>query len=403
MPFRDETKVESRLRFVEDVLLVGLSKADACRRHGISRPTGDKWLARYEQLGIAGLFDLSRAPSFQAQRTAAESEAAVLALRRRQPSFGPKKLHAWLRLQFPKEAWPAPSTIGAILTRNHVEVREARRRRRTPPSTQRLSSPQAPNDAWGIDYKGQFRLGDGSLCYPLTVTDLATRMVLSCAGFNDICGREVRTVLEKLFTDHGVPRTLRSDNGAPFASSGIAGLSALSAWWLSLGVGHERIDPGHPEQNGRHERFHLTLKEETTRPAAAALAGQQERFDRFVGWFNCERPHEALGQTTPSSSWKPSGLPPAPSASMRYAECDLVYRVKKGGEFVFQKAPVFVGSALAGHSIGLREVEPDVWLVRFAGMDLGLFEDGDTKVSGIRPDLATPNGEIAAAPPEATT
>lgn len=402
MPFRIETKVESRWKFVDDVRAGGLSKAEACRRHGISRPTGDKWLRRYDELGIAGLCDLPTAPQCQALRTPRDLEDAVLTLRRQQPSFGPRKLHAWLRARYPDRPWPVPSTIGAILNRNGVEVREARRRRRTPPSVQRLSSPNAPNAVWGIDFKGQFRLGNGRLCYPLTVTDLATRMVLACSAFHAIRGHDVRDVLARLFVQHGPPVALRSDNGAPFASPGIAGLSALSCWWLSLGIGHERIEPGHPEQNGCHERFHLTLKEETTRPSAETLAGQQGRFDRFVVWFNEERPHEAIGQRTPSSMWKPSGRSAAQSEAMRYADCDLVYRVKRSGEFLFRKAPVFVGSALAGHAVGLQELEPDVWLVRFAGVDLGLFEDGDTRVSPLR-NSGDRQGNSAVATPSQTT
>jgi putative transposase len=370
--------MDQRRMFVEDVVYGKMSKRSACRKYSISRPTGDKWLERYVDEGKAGLVDRSHAPMTIPHKTGAQTEEAVVMLRRRYPAFGPKKLVAVLRRNFPDAECPAPSTVGAILKRRGLVKPRSRTRTKVPPSVSPLSTPSAPNDVWGIDYKGQFTLGDGQDCYPLTITDLASRRLLACVGYHRIDGESVRQVLEGLFQTFGQPLAMRSDNGSPFASSGVLGLSTLSSWWMSFGVAHERIEPGKPQQNGSHERFHLTLKQETTRPAGADLEAQQARFDRFISYFNEERPHEALGQRFPAEVWGPSERQPIP---VTYYDCDLSIRVKKQGHFIFGGKSIYVGTALAGRDVGLLELEPDVWLARFAGHDLGLFEPGDNRVS----------------------
>lgn len=402
MPWREVSKVELRKDFAEAVLVDGMPMAEACRLHGISRPTGYKWLRRYEALGRAGLVDRSRAPRVVANRTPEAVEDAVAQLRRRYPSFGPKKLKALLEKRSPGFAWPATSTIGEILERQGlVDPREARRR--TPASTAPLSHAGSPNDVWSVDFKGQFALGNGQLCYPFTVTDNASRMLLAVDAYPSTKGEPVRQTMERLFTEHGLPRSIRSDNGAPFASPGILGLSALSAWWLSIGVAHERIEVGHPEQNGRHERMHLTLKQETTRPAAPTLEGQQERFDRFRAFYNTERPHEALGQHPPATAWMPSERPfPAGCEAPDYSRCDLVRQVSRTGALKFRKNELFLSTALAGHTVGITEIDVDVWLVEFAGHELGLFEPWDTRVAPFavgrrrreEADAAAPEGDV---------
>ena len=288
MPWKVTGKMKARADFIHDVVVLQMTKAEACRRHGVSRPTGDLWLKRYELQGVAGLEDLSHAPHEVPHRTAPAVEALALRLRERYPTFGPKKLHALLARQIPDA--PSASTIGGILNR-HGLTSPPEKRRRTPPYTQPLRHAQAANQVWSVDFKGQFLLRCGKLCYPLTITDNATRMILAIDALEATHTGPVRDVMERVFSQRGLPDWIRSDNGAPFASNGVMGLSQLSAWWLSLGIGHERSEPGHPEQNGRHERMHLTLKRETTRPAAQDMAGQQERFDTFVSIFNEIRPH----------------------------------------------------------------------------------------------------------------
>lgn len=381
MPWREISKVELRKEFANSVLLDEMPIAEACRLYGISRPTGYKWLRRYEAQGVTGLSDLSRAPKSISHRTPEEVEDTIVQLRQRYPSFGPKKLRALLLQRSPQQDWPATSTIGEILDRRGlIDPREGRRR--TPPSTAPLSHAVQPNDVWSVDFKGQFLLGNGVLCYPFTVTDNASRMLLAVDGYPSTQGGPVRQSMERLFHLHGLPMAIRSDNGAPFASAGVLGLSTLSAWWLSLGITHERIEAGHPEQNGRHERMHLTLKRETTRPAAPDMAGQQGRFDTFLAYYNQERPHEALGQIPPVSAWRPSVRRyPGDVKPLDYHRCDLIKTITPSGNLKFQRNELYLGLALAGHRVGLTEIEPDVWLVGFAGHDLGLFEPGDARVS----------------------
>lgn len=398
MPWKVTGKMKARTDFIHDVTVLQMKKAEACRRHGISRPTGDVWLKRYELQGIAGLEDLSHAPHEVPHRTAPAVEALALQLRERYPTFGPKKLHALLARQIADV--PSASTIGGILSR-HGLTAPPEKRRRTPPYTHPLRHAQTANQVWSIDFKGQFLLRCGKLCYPLTITDNATRMILAVEGLEATHTGPVRTVMERVFGERGLPNWIRSDNGAPFASGGVMGLSQLSVWWLSLGIGHERIEPGHPEQNGRHERMHLTLKRETTRPAAHDMAGQQQRFDAFCKTFNEIRPHEALGQTPPSAHWQPSTRTLQQVLPLDYSRCDLVKTIRPSGEMRLAKLPIFVGQALSGQQVGLTEIESDVWMVTFAGIDLGLFEPGDTKIAaletGRRSRLHAQNAEARSA------
>lgn len=381
MPWQEVSKVQLRKEFAQSVLIDGVGVAEACRRHGISRQTGYKWIRRYEALGVAGLEDISRAPRSIPHRTPGDLEEAIVQLRERYPTFGPKKLRALLLRRSPAKDWPAASTIGEILERRGlIQPRETRRR--TPASTAPLSHAAIPNDVWSVDFKGQFQLRNGRLCYPFTVTDNASRMLLACDAYPSTKGEPVRQSMERIFTEHGLPRAIRSDNGSPFASPGVMGLSTLSAWWLSLGIAHERIAVGHPEQNGRHERMHLTLKQETTRPAARDFESQQARFDDFLVFFNTERPHEAHGQATPASRWaRSSRRYPDDVKPLDYSRCDLIKRIGATGSLRFRKNDLYLGLALAGHHVGLTEIDVDVWVVNFAGHDLGLFEPGDSRVS----------------------
>lgn len=381
MAWMEATKVEQRLKFVLRVTREECSMAKACREFGISRPTGYKWLERYEEVGLDGLSDHSRAPHMVPHKTDEKTEELICALRRRYPQLGPKKLRAWLSRQHPDTQWPAASTIGDILERNGL-VEQRKRRKRTPPGTQPLAAADVPNRVWSADFKGQFELGDGTMCYPLTVTDNYSRMILGCYALGSTAGAPSRTCFEKIFSTYGLPDAIRTDNGSPFASRAPAGLSRLSAWWWSLGVAHERIEPGKPQQNGRHERMHLTLKQHTARPAKSTMKAQQHAFDDFVSFFNDLRPHESLDQTPPIEHHARSSRRfPEDVAPLTYDLCDVERCVSSNGTTTFANRTLYVTEALAGQRIGLVEADVDVWVVNFAGMDIGIFEPGEHSIT----------------------
>lgn len=381
MPWQETRKMDERTRFVLKVRDEGMSVAQACRDFNVSRKTGYKWLKRFDEHGIEALDDQSRAPKTSPNKTPDHLRERIVRLRRRYPTWGSRKLRAYLLRQSPNEPWPASSTVHDILLR-HGLVEPKKTRTKTQPHTQPLAHAHKPNELWSIDYKGQFRLGNGQYCYPLTVTDNFSRMILGCVALNGTGHEGARKGMEGVFKEHGLPRAIRSDNGVPFATKGVLGLSQLSAWWLALGIEHERIEPGHPEQNGRHERMHLTLKRETARPAAKDMEGQQERFDAFRNYFNQERPHEALGQKTPASVHKESAqrLSQEPLV-LDYEGFDVVKKVHGNGQLNLRYGRLFVGMALAGWRVGLLELDEGVWLANFAGKDLGVFEVGDKRLS----------------------
>jgi len=305
MPWKVSDPVSERMKFITR-LLEGERMSDLCGEFGISRKTGCKLRARYASEGLAGLYDRSRRPHRSPRRTPTVVADQVVALRQRYPTWGPKKLRARLEKLHPEVLWPAASTIGVLLKDAGLVDGRKRRRRAwpTPPSQRRESS--SANELWSIDFKGQFRMGNSRYCYPLTVSDHFSRYLLGCEALEATKAEPAARALESVFRTHGLPERMRSDNGTPFASTGLGGLTQLSVWLLRLGIELERIEPGHPEQNGRHERIHLTLKQETTRPAGGNLLQQQERFDDFCTRYNQERPHEALQMRTPAAIYQPS-------------------------------------------------------------------------------------------------
>jgi transposase InsO family protein len=401
VPWKESCPVSERMRFVVR-LERGERMVDLCREFGISRKTGYKLLKRFQAFGATGLFDEPRRPERIPHRTVPELEALIVEARQDHPTWGPKKLRAWLGNENPSLKLPVPSTIGDLLKRRGLV--EPRRRRRTAPLHEGpLQQGLQPNDVWCADFKGQFRLRSGPYCYPLTITDQCSRFLLACEALEGTTCEPARAVFTLAFREHGLPLVIRTDNGTPFASTGLAGLSRLSVWWMRLGIRPERIEPGHPEQNGRHERMHLTLKKEATRPAAASQLQQQERFDRFVHQFNYVRPHEALDQRSPATVYVPSVRTlPTRVPEPEYPLHDDVRKVGPGGHIRIRGrgTQFFISSALAGELVGIREVENGRWLVSFMTTDLGVI---DLRARAFVPgfETSTPAGPLS--PDESTT
>ena len=378
VPWKVSNVFDERVRFVMAALGGAVSMTDLCHAHGISRETGYKWLAWYHAAGWDALKDQSRAPLHQAGAMPEAIAAAVLALRRQRPHWGPRKLRAALLSTQPQEVWPAASTLGDLL-RREGQVSGAGRRHRAEPVTQPFVAATAPNDLWCIDFKGWFRTGDGRRCDPLTLSDAVSRYLLACEIMAPRAA-EVAVACERLFREHGLPGGLRMDNGPPFASSGAGGLTRLSVGWVKLGIRLERITPGCPGQNGRHERMHRTLKAETSSPPAATVVAQQARFDDFRRDFNEVRPHEALGQVTPASRYTSEGRAYPDRIEDPWYDADhQVRRVRTDGTIMWRGALVPISTALVGEPIGLAELEGGDWAVRFADIALGVVERAGNK------------------------
>lgn len=376
MPWKTSIVMEERTLFVNR-LRQGERMTDLCREYGIARKTGYKFLGRYEEYGHEGLYDESRSPHRVWNRTTEEIEGIILETKRKHPTWGAKKIREILERRNIGVGLPVKNTVHNVLERNGL-VKKRKRRRGYPGALQRITASQSPNDVWCADYKGQFRMGNGNYCYPLTITDNYSRYLLGCEGFEEIDWRAARRAFEMIFREYGMPQIIRTDNGGPFASLSLAGLSRLSVWWLKLGIQIERIERGHPEQNSRHERMHLTLKEETTRPAGANLLQQQERFDCFKEEYNNVRPHEALDMKCPCEVYHASQREyPEGWFNCEYPLHDISRRVSKGGRIFLrsQKPSIFIGSVFCNEMIGLREIDVGRWLVTFASLDLGYIDE----------------------------
>ena len=371
MPWKTSRSVDLKLDFVRR-LKAGERMTDLCREYGIHRQTGYEVLARYDAGGVEALLPRSRAPQQVPHRTPSELVELIVAGRKEHPTWGPKILKSVLEKQHGVRL-PAPSTIGDILKRAGLVEAKKRQRPRARPRPTGLREATTANELWCADYKGQFRLGDSSYCYPLTMTDQFSRKVLCCEAMPAIDEEEACEASIRTFRRYGVPTAIRTDNGVPFASTALAGLTRLSVLWLRLGIELERITPGEPQENGRHERMHRTLKLETARPPGANILQQQERFDRFVGEFNAVRPHQALGLKPPDAVYQPSARPmPDKLPSPEYPLHDDVGAVTKGGVLVFvRRERYYLCPALGGQEVGLRELDDGRWIVTFMGLDLG--------------------------------
>jgi len=373
MPWKETDPMDQRVAFIADWLRDEWNMRELAERYQISRKTGYKWVERYDADPAHGLADRSRAPHVHGRAMSETSRQGVLALRRAHPRWGPKKLRAILTARTSRGGWPAASTIGDLLRREGLS-QPRRRARYVIPLTTPLAAATAPNEVWTTDFKGWFRTTDGTRCDPLTVADACSRFVL-CCRIVPPSERGVRPWFERTFREYGLPRAMRSDNGSPFATTGAARLSHLAVWWLKLGIQLDRIDPGHPEQNGRHERFHLTLQQDTTTPPAATARQQQRRFDRMRREFNIERPHEALGQQPPARVYVASPRPyPDRLEDPWYDATHQVRRVKETGQIRWQGDLIFVSEAVRGELIGLAETERGDWTARFMHLELGRID-----------------------------
>jgi transposase InsO family protein len=373
MPWKECSVMEERLRFVAR-LLDGEAMTDVCREFGISRKTGYKIFDRYREHGFEALTDRSRRPVRYANQLPGQIESLIVSLKRGKPHWGARKIRELLVRRLAGNARvPARSTIHAVLDRHRLVKRIGRLRHRATGTP--LSQGAAPNDLWCADFKGEFKLGNGRYCYPLTVTDHASRFLLLCEALDSTCEDPAVTAFERLFAERGLPLAIRSDNGVPFASpNALFGLSKLSVWWLRLGITIERIKPGHPQQNGRHERMHLTLKKEATRPPGMNSLQQQERFDAFVHEFNAERPHEALAMKCPGEVYAASTRPYDGLPDLAYPFHDRDILVTACGRICMQRKKINISTVLAGQSLGIKEVDDGIWLVSFMHYDLGYID-----------------------------
>jgi transposase InsO family protein len=383
MPWKVSGVVEERTRFVVEYESGAWTMTELCRHHGISRKTGYKMVARWERRGAEGLKDLSRAPRQHPNQTPAAIEDAVLAVRRAHMRWGPRKLRRWLEDRYPRQPWPAPSTIGELVKRAGLAV-ERKVRRRTPPFTQPFAGADQPNAVWCADFKGWFRTQDGERIDPFTMTDAHSRYLLRCQAVEKTDTEAVKAISEAAFREYGLPLAIRTDNGPPFASRAVAGLSQLSAYWMKLGIVPERIQAGHPEQNGRHERMHRTMAAETASPPAANQRRQQGVFDHFRREYNHERPHEALGQRPPATVY--SASPRSYPDRMPQPEYDSGLAVRcvfPHGQFFWKGKHVFLTKVLAGERIALEPIDERYWCVHFFAFPIAYFDSAESLIGDL--------------------
>lgn len=378
MPWRECSVMDEKLRFVAR-LLDGEAMASLCREFDVSRKTGYKIWSRYQACGLEALSDRSRRPYKQANRLPFQIEKLIVQLKQEKPSWGAPKIRERLLRKYPDVQLPAKSTVHAVLERHGLVMKRGRRRYKTEGTT--LSNTQQPNGLWCADYKGEFMMGNQSYCYPLTITDYASRYLLTCEALETTKEQYAFTVFENTFKEHGLPNAIRTDNGVPFASAhALFGLSKLSVWWLRLGIEIERIKPGHPEQNGRHERMHLTLKKETTKPAGLNLLVQQEKFDAFIHEYNQERPHQGLEMKTPAEYYKPSARAYTGIGEIEYPMHERTLVVTQCGRICMDRRKINFSQVFAGQKVGVRQVDDKIWLVSFMNYDLGYFDEESNRV-----------------------
>ena len=376
MPWTETCVMNERTRFVGRWLAGEARMAELCRQAGISRKSGYKWVARYRAEGAAGLVERSRAPQTHPQAISAAAAEMLLQLRVAHPTWGPRKLVAHLTATQPAHRWPAPSSVGDLLRRQGLTVGR-RRRQHAPPRTQPLAHATGPNAVWCADFKGWFRTGDGTKCTPFTLSDAHSRYLLRCQALSEATDTaRVQPLCEAAFREFGLPAAIRTDNGPPFASTGAGGLSPLSVWWVRLGIIPERITPGKPGENGRHERLHRTLQAETAAPPAASPRAQQRAFDHWRHTYNEVRPHEALGQIPPARVYVPSPRPfPSRLPELTYPASWEVRRVRQNGQLRCGRGWIYLSATLAGEPVGLAPTSDGGWDLYFGPLLVGVLDE----------------------------
>lgn len=382
MSWKETCVMDERLKMITDHLSGDYGATALSRKYGVSRKTIYKWIERYETGGAEGLVNRSRARHEQSHAISEDVEQKILELKGRWPLWGAPKILVKLREEVGEDACPCESTVSNVLKR-HGLTRKARKRRRAVPSESPLGHCNRSNEVWCADFKGWFRTGDGSKCTPLTVTDGHSRYLLRCQGLSGQTGSEVvQPHFEAMFREYGMPEAIRTDNGPPFACAGLGGLTFLSVWWVRLGIRLERITPGKPQENGRHERMHRTLKDATANPPRTTMRKQQQAFDEFCREYNTERPHEALGQNPPGSLYEPSILdyPERLPEQQGYPEEWQSRCVRKGGQMKWNGKDVRLTGALWGQRVGLKPIEDGIWIVYFENLELGRFDERQMRV-----------------------
>ena len=382
MPWQKTDSVNERLRFVAQAQEGLYSIPELSMRYGVSRQTGYTTVDRYSELGVDGLKDRSHAPKHCPHRIAEEMRELMLASRRAHPTWGPRKILAWLRPRHPGLALPAASTVGDLYSRELLVKRRPRRRNWAQPGRAKVVA-SGPNDLWTMDFKGEFSTLDGVRCYPLTIADAHTRFLLAVDALPSTAHAGAQVVVERVFKEYGLPAVIRSDNGGPFATKAIAGLSRLNVWWTQLGIKQDRIARGRPDQNGSHERMHLTLKQETVVPPAPDAQAQQERFDAFRDEFDFERPHEALEMQTPGSLYtrSPRELPERLPEPEYPAHC-VIRQVRANGILYFRDRSIFLSELLIGQLVALEEIADGVWSIYFYDLLLARLDERTWTMSG---------------------
>lgn len=385
MPWKVTDAMDQKIELIRYWKNSQMTITDLSSIFGVSRKTAYKWINRYEKEGPLGLIARPRNPLQHPNATNNETVEKIMSAKNQHKRWGPKKILAWLKVKYPEETFPAASTIGGILEKEGL-VRSRVKRHRTPPYTDPFTECDKPNAVWSADFKGQFRTEDRKYCYPLTITDNYSRYLLLCEGFYKPTYKETRKWFEVVFEEYGLPDAIRTDNGAPFASRGICGLSKLSAWFIKLGIVPERIEPGHPEQNGRHERMHRELKENTANPPSRNLKEQQKAFDEFTYEYDFERPHEALGQQTPVSFYQKSKRVykrKLPKVSYDYKS--VIRKVNKHGVIKWKQKAIYIGKSLIGEHIALKKRDPIHLEIWFSNYPLGILDIMTGKVLPMSP------------------